>query len=1179
MKTNHFLGFVPHVLLSCLAAGSLLTSCNVESDLYDDQDDAVVMTLQVNQGGTKTTNDGDKTLWSEGDALSVIHAPAGSKTFWSSRFGFTGGNLFQGSVSRLSSSNDWYAVYPYVEENVAADQVHLTFPARQTQTGNNNKTHFAGEGFPMYGIQKGVARSASLSMSMRNLLSAAQMKVTNNTTSSMVVKEIVFTAPTAIVGKFQVNLASEDVVFTAETGASKSATLYVDNGEAIAPQGNATFYVAVAPFDVPAGGTLEYKVVAEDATGKTTSFLYSLPLTNGTSFHSGIFKTVNASLDATHAQSQESGSGVAGEVEMETGGQPEDGVYLLVYENGESSMAFAPFAEYASSKYAVPVTVVDGIVQPQEGLDLSVFAVTIENTGEKHPNDSQHDAYNVKNSAGQFIFYSSRGGEVDAALQIQDTNEVEIQGTTYQYYHTFVQEEDGVQIMSAIANSSGNKYLLAYSTANGFYYEESNTGQKLHLFLLGGTVKEAQHPYFDPADDVVYDWDAKGEGLLTNKPTLKGVMSDVVTWKSDNTGVATVDANGNVTIHAPGQAVITATAEANDYFQAGHAHYTVISQSSAIQTWYKADEMVAGTQYLIVSNGYALQNDNGSVKATAVEVSNEIILMNATSSILWTATSSKELTNNSQYLRRSSSSSSWWGGSSSSSLSIGSQSSTASNNEWTYDADNDYVKSDTYFLYYSTSSNAFTISTSESSTHVAALYSMTKPLGKQTISFDKASVRWTVGEGGDHELNQNYQLPQLAQGAVTTVTYESSNTSVATVSGTSVTIKKTGSTKITATAKEENGYRKATAEFTLYISEKISGDFVELGVFNLENEKVKGYLDEAEIEYTDDNYKTVSVVSSYTNNGRPSSRLDFPAPVTISWDQASSGTATITIFADQALEEVVWTQTASSGSTSDDVYNLVPGKTYFCTVEDESGALLKGVFTTEGRRRMMRVSTTQNQNNANNCRDLGGMKTADGTKRIKYGMIYRGTNLDGTKNKSIANYVSPNDSEQGLLANFMNVGYDIDLRAGGTSAFDSKYSVVYVLGNMQPSLSDVTDTDKATTTLNGFFNAAKAGKASYFHCAIGSDRTGFWGLLIEGLLGVSAKDCSMDFELTGFAGNVTSGDRKRNTSSYLFYQGMGFFDGYTGNTLQQRVTSYVKSLGFTDAQIQAFQDAVLEPIN
>ena len=642
--------------------------------------------------------------------------------------------------------------------------------------------------------------------------------------------------------------------------------------------------------------------------------------------------------------------------------------------------------------------------------------------------------------------------------------------------------------------------------------------------------------------------------------------------------------------------------EADETFYSDSASYTIEVTSSSIQTWYKADEMEAGKQYLVVSNGYALQNNNGSVAATAVSVSNETIMLNAPSGILWTADSSNRLTNNNQYLGSSSSSSGggYPGGGGTSSLSIGSQSSAQA---WTYDAESNLLTcsissqwggATTYYLYYSTSSNAFSINSSASDTHIAALYSTTKPADKQYLSFANSTVRWTVGDGGDHALNQSYDV-QAVSGAATTVTYTSSDTDVATINGTRITLKGIGTTTIIATAKEENGYKSATARYTLRVTTPAPAGFVNLGAFNLESDDVKNYLDAAETSYTDDNYRSAnggagtSIVSTYTKDAR-SRRMDLPNPVTIDWGTASSGTTTITIFADQDLTQEVWVQNTTNGKTSAAVYNLIPEKTYYCTVEDNTGYLLKGVFTTEGRRRMMLVSTTQNQNNANNCRDLGGLKTTDG-RRIKYGMIYRGTNLDGTKNKSIDNYVAPNDTEQGLLMNFMNVGYDIDLRAGGKSALPET-QVQYVYGNMDASLSDVTNVAKSRTVLKGFYDAAAAGKAAYFHCAIGSDRTGFWGLLIEGLLGVSVKDCSIDFELTGFAGGVTSGDRPRNSTGYLFFQGMensssstGFkgLRNYEGNTFQEKCANYVKSLAndqypFTDEWIETFRNNVLEDI-
>lgn len=1179
--------------LFALTLGLFLpTSCTKET--FDDfQDEELVEMIITVGGNTKTSNDGDSTIWSENDELSVIHSAPNASTFWLSPFTYYGYNAFHGTVSRLSANNDWYAVYPYNASHTSAESVSLTFPALQTQTGNST-AHLAGTDFPMVGKATNVARSTDLSIRMENLLAVAEFKVKNTISKAITVEQIEFTASSPIAGAFSVNLTGDAPILTAGAAATKTVKLDVSEGEEIAADGDGMFYMGVAPFQASAGTTLKFKILAKDADGNTIPFYYSLTLKNDATFTSNEFQTIQLDFDDQHQNNPDAGS--AGEVVLPVGGEPDNGVYLLVYENGANSMAFAPLDEYKSRNFAIPVVVADGVVLPQDGIDLARFAVELENTGTEHPNDAGHDAYNVRNSEGKYVFYATAGGTYEGtnAFHIMDSNEMEVQGSTYQYYHTFMQTEDGVRIVCSI-NTGGNFYLLSYTASDGFNYQQDNAaGTNLHLFRLGGTVKEHQELAFS-AENVTYDFDANGEGPLTSAPTLSGNMTPV-TWSSNNVSVATVDDSGHVTIHGVGIAVITAKAEADETFYSDSASYTIEVTSSSIQTWYKADEMEAGKQYLVVSNGYALQNNNGSVAATAVSVSNETIMLNAPSGILWTADSSNRLTNNNQYLGSSSSSSGGgfpgWGGTSS--LSIGSQSSAQA---WTYDAESNLLTcsissqwggATTYYLYYSTSSNAFSINSSASDTHIAALYSTTKPADKQYLSFANSTVRWTVGDGGDHALNQSYDV-QAVSGAATTVTYTSSDTDVATINGTRITLKGIGTTTITATAKEENGYKSATARYTLRVTTPAPAGFVNLGAFNLESDDVKDYLDDAETSYTDDNYKTTSVVSKYTKDAR-TRRMDLPNPVTIDWGTASSGTTAITIFADQDLTKEVWVQNTTSGKTSAAVYNLIPEKTYYCTVEDNTGYLLKGVFTTEGRRRMMLVSTTQSQNNANNCRDLGGLKTTDG-RRIKYGMIYRGTNLDGTKNQSINNYVAPNDTEQGLLMNFMNVGYDIDLRAGGKSALPTN-QVQYVYGNMDASLSDVTNVAKSRTVLQGFYDAAAAGKASYFHCAIGSDRTGFWGLLIEGLLGVSVKDCSIDFELTGFAGGVTNGDRPRNSTGYLFYQGMensssstGFkgLSKYDGDTFQKKCANYVKSLAndqypFTDEWIETFRNNVLEEL-
>ena len=1193
MNTTRLFRMAPRALVMLLLAGPFFFSCSNESDPWGTEDDSELMTISVNQAGTRTSNEGDSTLWSEGDAISVIHTTAGSNTFWSSWFGYYGGNMFQGSVNRLSSTNDWYAVYPYVEENTAANEIQLDFPSRQVQTGNSNKSHFSGEQFPMFGKKKGVSRANELSLSMKNLLSAAEFQVTNTEDYPIVVKEIELTGSSYIAGGFKVDLTSDEPVLTAKSG-SKTVRLAVTDGQTIAHGENAQFYMAVAPFDIPAGGSFEIKVVAENTSNPGTNIVYyhTYELTGGTSFSSGSIKTVKVNFDDD--SSQDPDPGTAGEVELEVGEQPEGGVYLLVYKHGETSMAFAAFDEYKSQKYAIPVTVVDNQVLPQEDLDLSRFAITIEKAGVEHPNDAGHDAYNVKNSDGKFIFHAS-GGSGDAYLRIQDTNTLMNTSTNSEvtYYHTFVQAADGVQILSSGSQSGFNKYLLAYTEANGFYYEQNNNGQKLHLYLLGGSAKEHQELAFT-AENVTYNFDLNGEGPLTGAPTLSGDMTPV-TWSSNNDSVATVDDSGHVTIHGVGIAVITATAKADETYYSGSASYTIEVTSSSTQTWYKADEIEDGKQYLIVSNGYALQNNNGSVAATAVTVSNETITLNAPSGLLWTANSSNQLTNNSQYLGSSTSSSGGgfpgYGGTPS--LAIGSQSSAVA---WTYVAESNHLTysvssmwggATAYYLYYSNSSNAFTINT-EGDTHIAALYSTTKPADKQFLSFTNSTVRWTVGDGGDHALNQSYDV-QAVSGAATTVTYTSSNTGVATINGTRITLKSTGATTITATAKEENGYKSATAQYTLRISTPAPAGFENLGSFNLENAALTGYLNDASVSYPADDQKTIanntyastSVISNYANLSSPS-RKDIPAPVELSWGVASTGTATVTVYSDQALQDEVWTWTASEGSKSFDVYNLIPGLTYYCTVVDDSNGnyLLKGTFNTEGRRRMIMVSDKVNANKANNCRDLGGLKTTDG-RRIKYGLIFRGTNMTDTT-----------PDEKRIIAEFMNVGLDNDLRNGngGGSNRDNPfentgYSVRYI-GPGYGGTGDLQNANNYKKTIQAFLDAAKPGtpnynKASYFHCYIGADRTGYTGLMLEGLLGVSLTDCTIDYELTTFS--TAAGSRPRNGGQLCYIKDAVTFlnkaeNGGTGTSLQEKITYYfINKLGISEADIENFKNWALEP--
>lgn len=444
------------------------------------------------------------------------------------------------------------------------------------------------------------------------------------------------------------------------------------------------------------------------------------------------------------------------------------------------------------------------------------------------------------------------------------------------------------------------------------------------------------------------------------------------------------------------------------------------------------------------------------------------------------------------------------------------------------------------------------------------------------LDFDPKSVVCTLGD--------TPEKPTLS-GLYTTVTYTSSDERIAKVdAGGNVTPVTNGTVTITAAVDEDDQYCAATASYTLLIRKEASTDWVDLGSFNLENQALTAYLNDASTSYSNTNDDTKTVMDKYSGAAYSSiDRKDCPAPVHISWTNSASRSTVITVYEDQNLTKQVWTQNATERATSADVYNLIPGRTYYYTVSEDDEVWEKGYFSTSGRRRMLKVSNSKGRGYANNCRDLGGLEVVDkGVKKtIKYGQLFRGTNMDKTKQ----------DAEWPILLEFMKVGRDIDLRNGetiGTSfGSDGSYNryrplpqtIDYTAPGFMDSnnFPDLTVKEKVYEVVMAFFNTVKSGKAVYFHCYSGADRTGYISMLIEGLLGVSEKDCSIDYELTSFCESVGGRYRTGKPTDYDFRDGIAFLRGQDGDTFQNKIENYlVNEVKISLADIDDFKSRMLE---
>lgn len=254
-----------------VAAAFTLTNCTQEIDApVEPSVDGVPFEIVAKSADTKTANDGLKTVWVEGDALNLFHEYAGSEEYVKDgEFTYEGGDVFKGTLAEeLEEANyNWYAIYPYssyVKTPASTSGGYLTVASAagvsQLQKGNNSMAHIAGENYPLAGacIDVEYYEGDPVEIQMNHLTCLLEVVVTNNTAEDLTVSTVAFSAPENIVGTYYLNIVGDETVFTSsgDNYVSKTASLKVEDAEALANGQSAKYYLAVKPFTAAAGKKL-----------------------------------------------------------------------------------------------------------------------------------------------------------------------------------------------------------------------------------------------------------------------------------------------------------------------------------------------------------------------------------------------------------------------------------------------------------------------------------------------------------------------------------------------------------------------------------------------------------------------------------------------------------------------------------------------------------------------------------------------------------------------------------------------------------------------------------------------------------------------------------------------------------------------------------------------------------
>ena len=209
-----------------------------------------------------------------------------------------------------------------------------------------------------------------------------------------------------------------------------------------------------------------------------------------------------------------------------------------------------------------------------------------------------------------------------------------------------------------------------------------------------------------------------------------------------------------------------------------------------------------------------------------------------------------------------------------------------------------------------------------------------------------------------------------------------------------------------------------------------------------------------------------------------------------------------------------------------------------------------------------------------NCRDMGGARELEDGGYIKQGLIYRtsGTNSWGNGRAVVTDTITAAGKEE--LLTRLGCKTEINVNNSGSNQVGVQNFVdayMYYDGGKHHMYRN-------TEPLKRVFHAL-ADENNYpvfYHCRIGTDRTGFVAIMLSALLGVSENDIYQDYLFSNF-GNIQEKryiGEKAGRDNILKY--MDDLKTYPGEKLQNKCYNFLLSIGIPAEELDSIIDILTE---
>lgn len=311
----------------------------------------------------------------------------------------------------------------------------------------------------------------------------------------------------------------------------------------------------------------------------------------------------------------------------------------------------------------------------------------------------------------------------------------------------------------------------------------------------------------------------------------------------------------------------------------------------------------------------------------------------------------------------------------------------------------------------------------------------------------------------------------------------------------------------------------------------------------------------------------VADLNAFYKNNVGDGRMDVGKPVRLSYTlsgddaklKADSSRFEVSEYSDLRSPRV---QVLNGTKNYVDFRHLKTGTQYYyriaVTLSNQQICRVEGSFRTAKTPRILSIG------GLSNIRDFGGYTTLDG-KKVKQGILYRGTEMDGAVEEDYR--ITPDGVNDMLTV--LKVKTDMDLRTAdvenGINPLGDSVKHTYYSMRMY---SGCFESDGKAAVRKVFKDLANPKSyPMYMHCTYGLDRTGTVCYLLGAALGMSEQDLQKSYELSA----LHIGDVNQEEFSDFVKQ----LNSYPGKTLQAKTENYLYSVGVTATELATIRSIYL----